>query len=284
MAFEIIEGFSRTNALDLATASELAYLPADEGRTAFRARLGLDAELISVDNTQAWVGVDDNVLVIALRGSQAPTSLDGVKDWLLTNANNFLILPEGRMGTDFAAAGVGARFHRGFLSGVEEIWQPLLEAVERRLKEAERTVLVAGHSLGGALALVGSWRLVRHSVDVYQIYTYGAPMIGNDTAMQAFEREFPGRIFRYVNRPDMVPLLPTVSLIANLFTHCPKQLDLDSSAGDPQAAGPLTLAEFAKSAVDGLIHASLADQIWRTLSDRITAHDIVTYRAQIEAS
>jgi len=35
---------------------------------------------------------------------------------------------------------------------------------------------------------------------VHQIYTFGAPMIGNDLAAEAFDREFPGRIFRYVKK------------------------------------------------------------------------------------
>jgi len=57
-------------------------------------------------------------LVVAFRGSQAPNTLDGLKDWLLTNANDYLILPEGQIGTDFAAAGVGAQFHRGFMEAL----------------------------------------------------------------------------------------------------------------------------------------------------------------------
>ncbi len=73
----------------------------------FRSELGLEAKLISVDNTQVYVATDDDSIVVAFRGSEAPTTLDGLKDWLLTNANNYLILPTGRAGTDFAAAGVG---------------------------------------------------------------------------------------------------------------------------------------------------------------------------------
>ena len=77
-------------------------------RPGFREHLGLDARLISVDNTQVYLAENDKAMVVAFRGSQAPTTLDGLKDWLLTNANNYLILPEGQIGTDFAAAGVGA--------------------------------------------------------------------------------------------------------------------------------------------------------------------------------
>lgn len=103
------------NALFLAQACNLAYYDEPGGPARFQDELGLAAHLISADNTQVYVGENDQALVVAFRGSQAPTTLDGLKDWLLTNANNYLILPEGRSGTDFGAAGVGARFHRGFL-------------------------------------------------------------------------------------------------------------------------------------------------------------------------
>src|SRR4051794_35340063 len=98
------------NARFMATACDLAYLPADTGPAAFKETLGLDATLIAANNTEVYFGTSDAAVVVAFRGSESPAHLDGFKDWLLTNANNYLILPEGRIGTDFAAAGVGARF------------------------------------------------------------------------------------------------------------------------------------------------------------------------------
>ena len=102
----------------------LAYLDEPEGPAQFRDRLGLNARLISVGNTQVYVAQGDRTIVVAFRGSQAPTSLDGLKDWLLTNANNYLIIPEGRIGTDFAAAGV----RTGFIGGS---WKPLPKSGSR---------------------------------------------------------------------------------------------------------------------------------------------------------
>ena len=48
----------------------------------------------------------------------------------------------------------------------------------------------------------------------------GAPMVGNAQAMAAFDKAFPEKIYRYVNDPDPVPKLPTVSLAANDYGHC----------------------------------------------------------------
>src|SRR5437588_11018538 len=98
------------NARYCITAADLAYLPEAEGSPLFLEKLGLDAHLISVGNTQVYVGKDDANTVVAFRGSESPVTSDGFKDWFLTNANNFLVLPEGRMGHDLPAAGAGARF------------------------------------------------------------------------------------------------------------------------------------------------------------------------------
>ena len=215
---------ARSHAQYLATACDLAYLPADQGRQRFADQLRLDAELVSVDNTQAYVGQNNESIVIAFRGSQSPNSLDGVKDWLLTNARNFLVLPEGRIGTDFAAAGVGARFHRGFMQALDEIWLPLFESVDQKFTHQERPVWVTGHSLGGALALLCAWRMHQQFIPIHQVCTFGAPMIGNLAAAEAFAREFPGKIFRYVDVGDLVPRLPMISLLSNDYDHCQKEI------------------------------------------------------------
>ncbi len=112
------------NAEALAVASDRAYLAADEGAAAFRNDLALDARLISVGNTQVFVGDNDGAVVVAFRGTESPTTLDGLKDWLLTDAVNLLIVPEGQIGTEFAAAGVGARFHLGFMTALASVWGP----------------------------------------------------------------------------------------------------------------------------------------------------------------
>lgn len=97
----------------LCEASALAYLAEPEGAKAFREILGLEARLFSVDNTQAWLGVNETNVVVAFRGTESATTLDGLKDILLTDAMNLLVVPEGRLGHDLSAAGVGARFHKG---------------------------------------------------------------------------------------------------------------------------------------------------------------------------
>lgn len=263
----------------LAHACDLAYLNEAEGAAAFDREFGMQAHLISVDNTQAYVASDEHSLLVAFRGSESPTNLDGFKDWLLTNANNLLIVPEGRIGTDFAAAGVGARFHRGFMEALAEVWEPLSAAVQKAQNENERPLWITGHSLGGAIALLAAWRFQRQFMAVHEIATFGAPMVGNEIAARAFEREFPNRIYRCVDIEDPVPLLPTVSLVANAYSHCLNEVRLQGA--DPKAFAK-ALSDLGRTAFEGLLNASLVDEIWGLLKKRIDAHLIPNYLRRLK--
>jgi triacylglycerol lipase len=270
------------NALFLARVCELAYLAEPEGPARFQSELGLEARLISVDNTQVYVAQNDAVIVVAFRGSESPTSLDGFKDWLLTNANNYLIMPEGQSGTDFAAAGVGARFHRGFMDALQMIWEPLSAALDQATKAKERPLWVTGHSLGGALALLAAWRLQRNFVDVHEIVTFGAPMIGNDATAKAFEKEFSGKIFRYVDLNDVVPHLPSVSLLANAYMHCLNEVALSAAHA---AAVPAidALKQSSGTTAQGMLDPAMIEQVWGMVKSRIDSHMMPNYQAQVQA-
>src|SRR5262249_48365348 len=259
MALELTEDASGDprNARTLALASDLAYLGETEGKPAYASQLGLEARLFSVGNTQAYLATNDDHIVVAFRGTESPTTIEGLKDWLLTDAANLLMVPEGRLGTDLAAAGVGAKFHQGFVTAIGDIWDPLFEAVTAEMKKNERPLWLTGHSLGGALALLAAWLCKRRFVRVHQVYTFGGPMIGNKPATDALDREFSGKIFRYVNRPDPVPRLPTLSLLANHYQHC----QTESLLGEV-AAGDDVVQSFASRTADGILHGTLIDDIW----------------------
>jgi hypothetical protein len=271
---------TKGNATYFATACDLAYFPESEGVPKFKEVLGLDAKLVSVDNTQCYVGGSPTAIVCAFRGSECPNSLDGFKDWLLTNARNFLVLPEGRAGTDFAAAGVGARFHRGFVEALGEIWDPFFKAVDAEFSRQERPVFVTGHSLGGGLAVLAAWRLQRQMIPVQQVYTFGSPMTGNAAAADALAKEFPNRIFRFVDYRDLVPKLPTVSLLSNEYGHCLTEVLL----GDESAAGAAkgTLGTLAGKATDQVLSVTIIDEIWGHLQSGISSHLMGSYLKQID--
>ena len=262
----------------LGHACDLAYLDAATGRKAYRDQLNLHATLVSVDNTQAYIGENAGSIVLAFRGSERPTSLDGFKDWLLTNARNFLVLPDGRIGTDFAAAGVGARFHRGFMEALEEIWEPMHAAVDTAMKRKERPLWVTGHSLGGALALLAAWRLHQKFLPIHRICTFGAPMIGNNAAAEAYHREFPGKIVRYVDHGDMVPHLPTISLLSNEYEHVQREIRVGE---EDEHSADVLLANVSAEANQGEVDERAANSLWGGLHSGIEAHLMDNYISRL---
>lgn len=266
---------NRDSARFLCEASALAYLPEVAGRKAFRDTLGLDARLFSVDNTQAWLGVDEANVVVAFRGTESATTLDGLKDILLTDAMNLLVVPEGRLGHDLSAAGVGARFHKGFVDAIAEIWEPLVAAVEAELKASDRPLWITGHSLGGALALLSAWLFKRRFVPVHEVCTFGAPMIGNREACGAFDLEFAGRIFRYVNGRDPVPKLPTMSLVANEFLHVRQERLLGT---EPMTGLVEVVGTVASKAAGGLLAGDLVNEAWGHINEEVASHFLDRYR------
>lgn len=272
MPLELVEdaGGDPRNARFLATASDLAYYSQDKGAAEFATQLGLNATLISVDNTQAYLATNDDHIVLAFRGTETPDSLEGLKDWLLTDAVNLLIVPSGRMGTDLAAAGVGARFHQGFVDALSESWPAVFSAVEAEVQKRDRPLWITGHSLGGALAHLSAWMLHRKFINVHQVYTYGAPMIGNKDACESIDHEFKGKVFRYANGPDPVPKLPTVSLIANSYVHVEREMLLGTSAAD-------VFGGFAGKAADGLLSTTLIDELWQQITGLVSAHQMPSY-------
>lgn len=272
MPLELIKGAGGDprNARTLAHAADLAYFAEAEGKPKFKADLNLEAQLFSVGNTQAWVATNDEHIVVAFRGTEAPTSIEGLKDWLLTDAMNLLIVPEGRLGTDLMAAGAGARFHQGFVNALADIWDPVLQAVEAELQKAERPLWITGHSLGGSLALLSAWMFTRKFISVHQVYTFGAPMIGNREAAAAFDRELAGKIFRYVDLIDPIPQLPSFSLVANRYLHCEKEMGL-GQAGDAFAGGQAA----------GDLSGGVLDSFWSWINQRLAAHAMENYRSRI---
>jgi hypothetical protein len=110
-------------------------------------------------------------------------------------------------------------------------------------------------------------------------------MIGNDEAARAIDRELPGKIFRYVNSPDPVPRLPTVSLIANHYLHCGAEHLLGAVAAAGEAGGTAIdlFKQWASKAADGVLNATLIDDLWATIKQRVDAHAMANYQSLIAA-
>ena len=105
-------------------------------------------------------------------------------------------------------------------------------------------------------------------------------MIGNVEASKAFDRELAGKIFRYVNGPDPVPKLPTVSLIANDYGHVQKEMSTGVGPGASSSAA--LFADFLNRSANGVIQGTLVDDVWKAISQTVEAHLMPSYHSMID--
>jgi len=136
----------------------------------------------------AIISAPDKFDVLVFRGT------DENADWLANGEFDFDPWPHGR-----------GRVHAGFQRALERVWAPM----EAELKKLRGPLFLAGHSLGGALAVLAGARLARDGVQ-RAVYIYGAPRAGN----AEFVKHYPPNVtvHRIVNDEDVVTTVPPVFL------------------------------------------------------------------------
>jgi len=188
--------WNANNALALACASQLAYsmydnqpvVPATLATWTFDpARFAFLDNKYPGRNTQGFVAANDQLILVAFRGTQA----NNIWDWM-TDADIVL--------RPFVAGMV----HKGFYDGVDSVWDDVLAAIARFQKKGQ-SLWFTGHSLGAALACVAVARLIfEERKPVNGLYTFGQPRTGDYIFSSAFDHEFEDQTFRFVNDSDIV--------------------------------------------------------------------------------
>jgi triacylglycerol lipase len=69
-------------------------------------------------------------------------------------------------------------------------------------------LVVTGHSLGGALAVLAADILNAQGFLIHSVYTFGQPRVGDATFAARYNMTLGQRTFRIVNSNDLVPRLP----------------------------------------------------------------------------
>ncbi len=98
---------------------------------------------------------------------------------------------------------IGGRVHRGFLTASHAVMAEL-----RRKLGTTRKVVTAGHSMGGAIAVIIAELLINEGCEVVETITFGQPMI-TDFEGSTFFRDIP--LLRVMNGFDSIARVPFVS-------------------------------------------------------------------------
>lgn len=207
-------GFSTINAAWLARASNAVY-EAQERQTSLRPTLeaaikSLGGDSIKIENyrffdasgdTQAAYIATNRVRILAFRGTESQADV-----W---------------RDLQFRQVDVsGGDVHRGFYGAFAGVWdgstlldrgQSLRAFLRDEAARSNVPLYVTGHSLGAALATLAVDAALRENVQVYALYTFGSPRVGNDVwadkmAKNANERNT--KIFRVINYGDPVTVVP----------------------------------------------------------------------------
>ena len=143
---------------------------------------------LSAKSTQAFITHHDEVILIAIRGTLE------LADWWRDLDAEQVPFEEGQ-----------GKVHRGFY----EAYKALKKFVQDYLFRfyIGQKIIISGHSLGGAIALLLAEALRCDKAQKYDIllYTYGSPRAGDATFVAAAE---PLAHHRTVNNNDMIPSVP----------------------------------------------------------------------------
>ena len=123
--------------------------------------------------------------------------------------------------------------HLGFYS---LYFNQLADAVKAAVQtlDPSKPLVLAGHSLGGALANLAAVDLAIHQPELQpnlHIYTYGTPRVGDLTFVETHSKRLPNH-YRVVNLADMVPMTPFSNLLIVNFMHAGEQWSFLSHHGD----------------------------------------------------
>lgn len=178
----------RKRGLAMALCSKLAYgLPSLIETTVTDDWSLKFVHFIEEGGTQLFVAGNDDDAIVCFRGT------DAARDWLI----NLRVLSQKRS---------YGKVHRGFAIAFDDVQQRIVEILGHELKSHKRLHL-AGHSLGGAQAVVAAAELGK-KFKVASLNTFGQPAVGKSTFNKHLNTVVGGRYFRFVNNNDIVTRVP----------------------------------------------------------------------------
>lgn len=169
-----------------AELSKVSYYRPDIVNAALSAAGFEDIEYFDRDGAQAYVFESRLDCIVVCRGTE-PNEWNDIR----ADVNALTVLAE-----------TAGRVHRGFKREVDDLWPRL----ERRLKDNEKPLWFAGHSLGGAMATIsaGRCKLAEIPSNPAGLFTYGSPRVGTQRYINYVKIPH----YRWVNNNDIVARVP----------------------------------------------------------------------------
>jgi hypothetical protein len=189
--------FSITNALGSALAAQLAYAkPSDieakvKGDWGFQDVKHYTTPPPSLEDTQAFVAIRDDMVLVAFRGTEP----DNIKDWV-TDGNVALV--PSQLG----------HLHAGFSRAFNTVGPRMLNDLKNSPNVAGKPLWLAGHSLGAALSTIMAASCVNAGLSIAGHYNFGSPRVGDSSFTSFYNERCASVTFRFVNNNDIVPRVP----------------------------------------------------------------------------
>jgi hypothetical protein len=165
-----------------------------------------------------------NLIVVVFRGSQEP------EDWM----TNFNFDDD-----DFQDKG---GVHQGFKEAMDLFFKTMKEkqlvsnavpisGIDAENFNENNKIILTGHSLGGALAILSACYLYELGIkkENIEVYTFGSPPVGTEEFCQYYEDKI--NLYRVINENDVVPKLDKITK----FVHMGAEVILPSNEGEIHA-------------------------------------------------
>jgi triacylglycerol lipase len=169
-----------------AELSKISYYRPDIVYEAIQAAGFEHYEYFDRDGAQAYIFSNQHDCVVVCRGTE-PHEWNDIK----ADADAVSVIAE-----------TAGRVHRGFKKEVDDLWPRL----EKSLKDNDKPLWFAGHSLGGAMATIcaGRCKLAEIPSNPTGLFTFGSPRVGNKRYINFVKIQH----YRWVNNNDIVTRVP----------------------------------------------------------------------------
>jgi triacylglycerol lipase len=207
-----VNGFNREIANLMAVAAEDSYLinRSDQLNT----KWGCEVTEYSSGGTQ-FITIDGDALIISFRGTEPNRIEDVLSDMDVRKRpinHGHTVLSSRFAGQAYQIEASRLYVHYGFLKAYRQVSRK----VESIIFNSNKPVFIGAHSLGGGIGNICMLDLALKGMYISRLYSFGCPRSLGWAAAQYMRNELGGKVFRVVNRNDIVPRVP----VPVRFQHC----------------------------------------------------------------